>query len=1190
MTSLTPSPSRISKSTTKDSASGVGHGSKGTSVGPLGNLQIQRMCKECAKNHPRIDSTDELEKEENAGSVMRKEAGPSTGNQGLSPQGKAKVNNVVQSNGQPLDTNARSALEPRFGRDFSNVRVHTDHPASDSAQEIQARAYTVGNHVVFGDGQYDPSTKAGQNLLAHELTHVVQQQRGVHLKGEIGEAGDTYEREADAVANAVTDGRATASPISISAPSPPIQRKEKEEDHESEMLPQFAARVHDHAATRLTRNIGVLDEWRSFIEQIQGLQLRAQMLIGMVKEYAAVANNRFSGPKEFETAVGTQSSGERAFETSKLDLTADYRDKVSAFFGDLNDKAFGYWTSPSIAQKLQVMSGEIKEEDLDPSKFIYADPRYHFYRDPLDRFYQGKSGGCQTCHDISFARQQTIDEFGDPMPEGNPFPEPQFLPKVTAPGLGFAGLTSRERTAIAAFMDGNPQPTESEQPDALQPAPAAQDKYREHKDFAPTTHWQLDPTKPNPYVPQAATPAAVETPTPRTDLCGELTAAKDAARIPHLELWGPASAQVAEIISHINAVLTPLGPRGYRVLGAQNFDALYSVTPDGMESVRAGILASIQKRQQDYADLKAKILAGEVPYQELCPIVDELLPTTNEFVQNIALNDIHAEQRKQRILAAVEFALIGLSFLFPPVGAIAAGVGVGMGINQIGTGIEQLRQGTQWSLGIGAGIYSHAQEAAAPDLRGQGWFNIATGTIGLGFSAFGVLGAIARAQRAAFLQEALQNGFAFGAPNGTGLIILGRGGRLALISGDTNEILAIGTIGEEGPVWTMLAEPYPMYPGAAPGGFEEAAMTPYGGAAGESFGAGPSAPAGEEITLPDGNTLIVPPKGGVPGVGMGAPPSPMQEIVLPDGNTLLVPAPAGAPPTAMVPYGPTAMVPYQGPLGVPSFMPPPGPMVSPWSTAGSMTSPLATLPQSGGFLAPQPTFMNALAPAVPPAGGIGSVEIGPVTALTPEELINSHVILPRAELMSSPASYQMEVAQELATIEQARMQGPLTREMSQRYSSLMRTYLHSYLSPLPDFLGIGVGQGYSTFAVIQVVGPDGNVLAIARGMFGEGLHAEEAALAVLDTALPATLPRGSFMQIGVDQFVCEDVCVPAITHFAEQRGLSYVDAFVPQRETLLTAGTENPALASPKTTARTALRGNSPPFQITAQRIYQGEP
>ena len=85
------------------------------------------------------------------------------------------IQNVLSSPGQPLDEGTRSFMEPRFGQDFSGVRVHTDFQAADSARAVNARAYTVGRDVVFGEGEFTPGSDEGKRLVAHELVHVGQQ-------------------------------------------------------------------------------------------------------------------------------------------------------------------------------------------------------------------------------------------------------------------------------------------------------------------------------------------------------------------------------------------------------------------------------------------------------------------------------------------------------------------------------------------------------------------------------------------------------------------------------------------------------------------------------------------------------------------------------------------------------------------------------------------------------------------------------------------------------------------------------------------------------------------------------------------------------------------------------------------------------------------------------------------------------
>ena len=94
--------------------------------------------------------------------------------------GNSAVNNVIHSlgGGSPLPKELRGEMEQRFGEDFSSVRMHTDARAAQSAEDLSAKAYTYGNNIVFNEGRFVPETTEGKRLLAHELTHVVQQRRG----------------------------------------------------------------------------------------------------------------------------------------------------------------------------------------------------------------------------------------------------------------------------------------------------------------------------------------------------------------------------------------------------------------------------------------------------------------------------------------------------------------------------------------------------------------------------------------------------------------------------------------------------------------------------------------------------------------------------------------------------------------------------------------------------------------------------------------------------------------------------------------------------------------------------------------------------------------------------------------------------------------------------------------------------
>ena len=126
------------------------------------------------------------------------------------------VHDVLRSPGKPLDAPVRAAMEPRFGQSFAGVRIHAEERAAASAAAVGAHAWTVGEHVAFAAGMYQPATADGRRLIAHELAHVAQQSgagaSSVQPSLEIGSADAPEERAADAAADAVARGeRATPS-------------------------------------------------------------------------------------------------------------------------------------------------------------------------------------------------------------------------------------------------------------------------------------------------------------------------------------------------------------------------------------------------------------------------------------------------------------------------------------------------------------------------------------------------------------------------------------------------------------------------------------------------------------------------------------------------------------------------------------------------------------------------------------------------------------------------------------------------------------------------------------------------------------------------------------------------------------------------------------------------------------------
>jgi outer membrane protein OmpA-like peptidoglycan-associated protein len=175
------------------------------SLTPASSRLLQRKCA-CGGTAPggECDSCKQQDL------LRRQPIGPDAGAYSAVPP---SVHEVLRSPGNPLPPASRAFFESGFGHDFAKVRIHSDARASDSARNVNARAYTVGRDIVFGRGEYDPQSSAGRHLLAHELAHVVQQS-GAGSAGEgvtrIGDANDAAESHAEHAANLVTSAHRTA--------------------------------------------------------------------------------------------------------------------------------------------------------------------------------------------------------------------------------------------------------------------------------------------------------------------------------------------------------------------------------------------------------------------------------------------------------------------------------------------------------------------------------------------------------------------------------------------------------------------------------------------------------------------------------------------------------------------------------------------------------------------------------------------------------------------------------------------------------------------------------------------------------------------------------------------------------------------------------------------------------------------
>ncbi|MEA2569389.1 MAG: hypothetical protein QOI24_1390 [Acidobacteriota bacterium] len=172
-------------------------------------LRAPLLARKCACAGSESSCAKCADEETKGGALQRKAAGRAM--PGRIPD---SVRRVLSSPGRPLDGGVRSSMEARFGHDFSSVRIHTGAAAAESAHAVGAHAYTVGNDIVFAS-RHDPQSPHGMHILAHELTHTIQQ-RGVAPASfdelPISAPDHATEREADAVASAVMRGEATRAP------------------------------------------------------------------------------------------------------------------------------------------------------------------------------------------------------------------------------------------------------------------------------------------------------------------------------------------------------------------------------------------------------------------------------------------------------------------------------------------------------------------------------------------------------------------------------------------------------------------------------------------------------------------------------------------------------------------------------------------------------------------------------------------------------------------------------------------------------------------------------------------------------------------------------------------------------------------------------------------------------------------
>jgi hypothetical protein len=242
------------------------------------------------------------------------------------------VHEVLNSPGQPLDAATRAYMEPRFGHDFSKVRVHADGKAGEAAESIGARAFNSGRDVVFGEDQYVPQNETGRRLLAHELAHTVQRGTGSTAVPGLGRDNSNAEREADDFATSVLDGSEETFIAHQSLQPGQIARQQE---------PAVAVAASDTSASKTTAT--------------PAAETSAVQTGGSKKELSGVSwVSKFSGS------------------SSTSDLIASFKTSVDNFIAAMEAGGATVTISATLRPKerahLMHYSWEIAKADLDPEK------------------------------------------------------------------------------------------------------------------------------------------------------------------------------------------------------------------------------------------------------------------------------------------------------------------------------------------------------------------------------------------------------------------------------------------------------------------------------------------------------------------------------------------------------------------------------------------------------------------------------------------------------------------------------------------------------------------------------------------------------------------------------------------------------------------------------------------------------
>lgn len=619
------------------------------------------------------------------------------------------VQETLNAPGQPLDSDIQEFMGARFGHDFSQVRVHTDSKAAESTLALNALAYTVNQDVVFGAGQYVPYTSRGIHLLAHELTHTVQQSRGGNAPLLKPEAH--YEQSAESIASAIVSGETSvnvpdSTGIGITRQvGQPIEKSKNSSIQKATQVTRVIISCADNIIVFETPEksyaykLAVCDVTEGNYDAGVSV-VKNKVTFNLGKNVLEGIRFRFSfdvEPGQKNPAILFQGQTKVPIEVTKQSLSK----AEQAVFIPLATSASGNVLTPYEAFKRLVRNaGKARMASNRQALELWK----NFLKQKLTPSQVANQTRTEEMRRLIVAAEHkgtvsVLDEYGHTKNPAMREYQRGLITGERCPSChAILQAESYEKSANLIEKSGQDWIAPTDQLNAIAQSEKINPSARPN--FLPKQQQ-------NPALPESA--------------------------IINNPMY-PTASSISQSVQKIQPFMQPLGPEGYQVLPKAVMES--KAEPSAL---LAEIIRHIEQRQADFMEFSREIDDPDFDYMMLRPIVRDLLPLASPQVRAQVNADIETAETwdtiKSIVIGIATIALL-LMVIFPPTSTLGvaslATLEAGLSTYSIYSGIESYKQGRLLSLGRGANdVLDPEQQQAADLMMAMGILNVTLGVVGL---------------------------------------------------------------------------------------------------------------------------------------------------------------------------------------------------------------------------------------------------------------------------------------------------------------------------------------------------------------------------------------------------------------------------------------------------------------------------